>query len=122
MLMPFHSRAAQLEKLESKIEHLVHTLSHQQGLPHGLHSTNTQLPSQVQPKNGRNEKDLRIDQTSDMINAVCCDTPGDGIATPSTHTLTGSSPSYTAMSAPLQHSQPIDNNQAPLLDCTAQHF
>ncbi|KAI7540143.1 hypothetical protein KC317_g17276, partial [Hortaea werneckii] len=114
------SRAAQLEKLESKIEHLVHTLSHQQGLPHGLRSTNTL--SQVQPKNGGNEKDLRIDQTSDMINAVCCDIPGDGIATPSTHTLTGSSPSYTAMSAPLQHSQPIDNNQAPLLDCTAQQY
>ena len=57
-----------------------------------------------------------------MINAVCCDLPGDGIATPSTHTLTGSSPSYTAMSAPLQHSQPIDNNQAPLLDCTAQQY
>ncbi|KAI7491017.1 hypothetical protein KC351_g219 [Hortaea werneckii] len=116
------SRAAQLEKLENKIEHLVHTLSHQQGLPHHLHSTNTQFPSPVQSKNGGNEKDLRIDQTSNMINAVCCDIPGDGIATPSTHTLTGSSPSYTAMSAPLQHSQPIDNNQAPLLDCTAQQY
>ncbi|KAI7285732.1 hypothetical protein KC345_g1566 [Hortaea werneckii] len=116
------SRAAQLEKLESKIEHLVHTLSHQHGLPSGPHSANVQVPSQIQPTNGGNEKDLRTNQTSDMINAVCCDIPGDGIATPSTHTLTGSSPSYTAMSAPLQHSQPIDNNQAPLLDCTAQQY
>merc|ERR1711939_1289990 len=64
------SRAAQLEKLESKIEHLVHTLSHQQGLPHGLHSSNALSPSRGQPN--------------------------DGIATPSTHTLTGTSPSYTA--------------------------
>ncbi|KAI7139047.1 hypothetical protein KC337_g72 [Hortaea werneckii] len=122
MLIPFHSRAAQLEKLESKIEHLVHTLSHQQSLPHGLHSANAQYPLQVQPSNGGSEKDPGISQTSDMINAVCCDIPGDGIATPSTHTLTGSSPSYTAMSAPLQHSQNIDNNQAPLSDCTAQQF
>ncbi|RMY43651.1 hypothetical protein D0865_11094 [Hortaea werneckii] len=115
------SRAAQLEKLESKIEHLVYTLSHQQGLPHGLHSSNALSPSRGQPNDG-DGKDSRINQTSDMIDAVCCNIPSDGIATPSTHTLTGTSPSYTAMSASLQHSQPIDNKHAPLLDCTAQQY
>lgn len=120
-LTPCRSRAAQLEKLESKIEHLVHTLSHQQGLPHGLHSSNALSPSRGQPNDG-DGKDSRVNQTSDMIDAVCCNIPNDGIATPSTHTLTGTSPSYTAMSAPLQHSQPIDNKHAPLLDCTAQQY
>ena len=121
VLIPFRSRAAQLEKLESKIEHLVHTLSHQQGLPHGLHSSDVLPPSRRQPNDGV-DKDSRINQTSDMMDAVCCNIPGDGIATPSAHTMTGTSQGYTAMSAPLQHSQPIDNNQAPLLDCTAQQY
>lgn len=104
------SRAAQLEKLESKIEHLVNALASRQS----SFQNGQQSPSQSGESTPRN------DRSFELVQAVCGAGPPGEVHNPPTHTFTGPTPMHTAMvEIPVQQNSPTDPSNT--MSFTAQY-